>query len=53
MMQRHRLKRNKAYQIKKTGIKDTYIDKQILILHIAIANKLLNHPELIDSVKQT
>ncbi|WP_448212867.1 hypothetical protein [Colwellia sp. MEBiC06753] len=46
-------KRQRRYQIKKRGIKDEYIDKQIWVIHKAMAEKLLAHPELLPSVKQT
>lgn len=44
-------KRNRPYRVKKTGIKDENIDRQILVLHQAIANKLLAEPELLEQVK--
>lgn len=34
-------KKRRPYQVKKTGIKDENIDRQILVIHMAIANKLL------------
>lgn len=34
-------KKRRPYQVKKTGIKDENIDRQILAIHMAIANKLL------------
>lgn len=34
-------KKRKPYQVKKTGVKDENIDRQILVIHMAIANKLL------------
>lgn len=34
-------KKRRPYQVKKTGVKDENIDRQILAIHIAIANKLL------------
>ena len=43
------IKRNKAkrsYNIKKTGVKDEYIDRQILAIHLAIVNKILAEPAL-------
>ena len=50
MQQRN--KPNRPYQIKKTGIKHRYIDSQILVIHAAIADKLIQHPELIEQVLQ-
>ena len=47
-----RKKPNRPYQIKKTGIKHRYIDSQILVIHAAIADKLIQHPELIEQVLQ-
>jgi hypothetical protein len=44
-------KRNRPYRVKKTGIKDENIDRQILVLHQAIANKLLTEPALLEQVK--
>lgn len=48
-------KRNRAYQVKKTGIKDENIDRQIRVIHHAIALKLLKDNkatgELIAKVK--
>ena len=46
-------KKNRPYQIKKRGIRDDYIDKQIWVLHQAMVNKLLAQPELIVQVKAT
>ena len=43
--------RNRPYRVKKTGIKDENIDRQILVLHQAIATKLLVEPELLEQVK--
>jgi hypothetical protein len=44
-------KKNRPYRVKKTGIKDENIDRQILVLHQAIANKLLAEPALLEQVK--
>lgn len=52
MNQRSRL-RNRAYQIKKNGIKDDYIDKQILAIHYAIVTKMLENPHLVAQVVNT
>jgi len=46
-------KTKKPYRVKKTGIKDENIDRQILVLHQAIANKLLANPELLPQVRHT
>lgn len=47
--------RRRSYQVKKTGIKDENIDRQILVIHRAIAIKLVadhqGQGELIASVK--
>ncbi|MDR7122876.1 hypothetical protein [Rheinheimera soli] len=43
--------RDKPYRVKKTGIKDENIDRQILVLHQAIAAKLLAEPALLEQVK--
>ena len=48
---RQRNKKHRPYQIKKTGIKDENIDRQILAIHSAIADKLISQPELIEQVK--
>ena len=45
-------KRNRPYAVKKTGFKDENIDRQIIAIHNAIAQKLLKQPELVDGVKQ-
>lgn len=44
---RKREKKDRAYGISKRSIKDDYIDKQILAIHIAIVKKLLANPELV------
>lgn len=44
-------KQNRPYRVKKTGIKDENIDRQILVLHQAIATKLLAEPALLEQVK--
>lgn len=44
-------KNRRGYQIKKRGVKDDYIDKQITVIHQAIADKLLREPELIKEVQ--
>jgi len=51
MRANHR-KNNRRYQIKKRGVKDDYIDKQIWVIHQAIVNKLIAQPELIQKVQQ-
>ena len=43
--------RDRPYRVKKTGIKDENIDRQILVLHQAIAAKLLAEPHLLEQVK--
>ncbi|QOL26202.1 hypothetical protein LP316_02550 [Thalassotalea sp. LPB0316] len=50
---RSRSRRQKPYQIKKTTIRDDFIDKQILAIHKAMAKKVLAKPELIEQVKAT
>lgn len=37
---------------RKYGVKDENIDRQILVLHRAMANKLLKHPELLPQIQQ-
>ncbi|NMP31345.1 hypothetical protein HII17_07205 [Thalassotalea sp. M1531] len=51
MRSNHR-KSNRNYQIKKRGVKDDYIDKQITAIHQAIVEKLIVQPELIVQVQQ-
>ncbi|WP_337878617.1 hypothetical protein [Rheinheimera sp.] len=46
-----RTKPTKPYRVKKAGIKDENIDRQILVLHQAIAEKLLRQPELLPQVQ--
>ena len=48
---RDRNKRQRPYQIKKTGIRDENIDRQILAIHRAIVDKLLLNPHLLEQVK--
>ncbi|WP_419570500.1 hypothetical protein [Rheinheimera sp.] len=43
-------KTSKPYRVKKTGIKDENIDRQILVLHRAMAEKLLRQPQLLPQV---
>lgn len=45
--------KRKPYQIKKTTIRDDFIDKQVLAIHKAMAKKVLAQPELIEIVKTT
>ncbi len=44
-------KRDRPYRVKKTGMQDENIDRQILVLHQAIAAKLLAEPALLEQVK--
>lgn len=44
-------KKSKPYRVKKAGIKDENIDRQILVLHQAIAAKLLAEPALLQQVQ--
>ncbi len=44
-------KNRRGYQIKKRGVKDDYIDKQITVIHQAIAKKLLCQPKLVTEVQ--
>ncbi len=44
-------KKVRPYRVKKTGIQDENIDRQILVLHQAIAAKLLAEPALLEQVK--
>lgn len=55
---RHRDKKKerrnqRGYQIRKTSVKDEFIDKQILAIHAAMVEKLLRHPELHQHVFDT
>ncbi|GGO72503.1 hypothetical protein [Bowmanella pacifica] len=50
---RSRHKKDRPYQIKKTGIKDENIDRQILVLHKAMLDKLCAQPALLESVLLT
>jgi len=50
-MSRSSTKRQRSYNIKKTSIKDEFIDRQILVLHGAMAEKILAHPELVQQVQ--
>ncbi|TLU64813.1 hypothetical protein FE810_10155 [Thalassotalea litorea] len=46
-------RKNRSYQVKKNGIKDEYIDRQVLALHVAITEKMLRQIELVPQVRQT
>ncbi|WP_448568177.1 hypothetical protein [Thalassotalea ganghwensis] len=46
-------KKHRPYKVSKRSIKDDYIDKQITVIHFAMAKKLVNHPELLPQVHQT
>jgi len=51
MFSRNQNKRkNRPYAIKKTGIKDENIDRQIIAIHKAIAEKLLTNNKLVKQV---
>lgn len=41
-----RSRKNKPYNIRKSGLKEKFIYRQILVLHRAMAEKLITHPEL-------
>jgi hypothetical protein len=45
-----RSKSQRPYQVKKSGIKDKNIDRQILVLHKAMLDKLCMQPSLITQV---
>lgn len=51
MLERNR-KKKRSYSVKKNGIKDENIDRQIIAIHQAIAHKLLKNPELAEQVKE-
>lgn len=46
-------KKDRPYQIKKTGIKDENIDRQILVLHKAMLDKLCAQPTMLEGVLLT
>ncbi|WP_394176795.1 hypothetical protein [Thalassotalea litorea] len=46
-------RKSRLYQVKKNGIKDEYIDRQVLAIHKAIAEKILDQPELATKVRDT
>jgi len=50
-MSRSQTKRQRSYHIRKASIKDEFIDRQILILHNAMANKILANPNLVEQVQ--
>ncbi|MBC3767248.1 hypothetical protein [Neptunicella marina] len=50
---RYKRHQSRPYSIKKNGIKDENIDRQILAIHRAMATKLLKHPHLIEQVRET
>ncbi len=39
-------RQQRGYQVKKSSVKDELIDRQILAIHMAMVEKILNHPEL-------
>ncbi|WP_088330712.1 hypothetical protein [Lacimicrobium sp. SS2-24] len=43
----------RPYQIRKSGIKDKNIDRQILVLHKAMLDKLVKQPALLEQVIST
>ncbi len=45
--------RKSTHRRRKSDLKDRYIDKQIIILHKAMAKKLLANPDLIEGVRGT
>ncbi len=51
MYSNQRRNKNRNYQIKKRGIKDDYIDRQISVIHEAIVDKLIANPELVAQVQ--
>ncbi|GAB3023865.1 hypothetical protein [Bowmanella dokdonensis] len=53
MFSRNRKRKDRPYQVKKTGIKDENIDRQILVLHKAMLDKLCRCPELLPRVLNT
>lgn len=52
-MRRSQRSQNRWYRVRKTSAKDQLIDRQILVIHAAIVNKLLRHPELIPELQQS
>lgn len=46
-------RQNRGYQVRKTSVKDEFIDKQILAIHAAMVEKLIQHPELHQQVFDT
>lgn len=51
MFDRRRNKKRKNYSVKKRGMKDENIDRQITVIHRAIAEKLIANPELVEQVR--
>lgn len=52
-MKSQRRHTNRSYRVSKRSIKDDYIDRQITVLHQAMAIKLLAHPEMLVKVHTT
>lgn len=46
----HRNKRSKPYTIRKSGLKEKFVDRQILALHKAMVEKLICVPKLREKV---
>ena len=42
--------KNKPYNVRKSGLKEKFVDRQILALHKAMVEKLISVPELRDKV---
>lgn len=51
-MHNRRNNNRNGYNVRKRGIKDEFIDKQILAIHRAIVFKVLNDPSLITQVEK-
>lgn len=52
-MRRTQRNNKRWYRVKKTSAKDQLIDRQILVIHAAIVDKLFRHPELIPELEQS
>lgn len=50
---RNHKKTDKPYSVGKSGLKEKFVDRQILAIHKVMVEKLIKHPELRKQVVQT
>lgn len=52
-MRQHSRKPNHGFNRRKNSVKNELIDRQVLVIHIAMVEKLLKHPELHQQIFDT